>query len=272
MTEQVDIAHILQQGFAQLGTQLQALQQQITASQQPRHPEIPEGFFTPVTRSPSLTSSSSTLSATPSPSPRQPTETIIPGYLREQRDITELPQGRKTKEGCAYAAALRFYKSTNNFIKGKPMTAQSESSRSAVLAAMAQLYPNMDPKFHAQKLSQSCLNDTNWIRAKDKENRPQKRAAQQQEKQHAEMMEKFNAIMAGEGQQHPKVLHQHLLSCLHHLSFFFTEGQKDCLRPYFKLQTGHGGSPVQPTGKMVPIYPIRSFFIASKLIFLIFAV
>jgi hypothetical protein len=272
MTEQVDIAQILQQGFAQLGTQLQQLQQQITASQQPRHPEIPEGFFTPVTRSPSLTSSSSTLSATPSPSPRQPTETIIPGYLREQRDITELPKGRKTREGCDYAAALRFFKCSNSFIKGKPMTAQSESSRSAVLAAMAQLYPNMDPKFHAQKLSQSCLNDTNLIRAKDKENMPQKRAAQQQAKQHAEMMEKFNTIMAGEGQQHPKVLHQHLLSCLHHLSFFFTEGQKDCLRPYFKLQTGHGGSPVQPTGKMVPIYPIRSFFIASKLIFLIFAV
>ena len=107
------------------------------------------------------------------------------------------------------------------------MTAQSEDSRNAVLAAMCWLYPNMDPKFHAHKLSQACLNDTNYL-AKDKENRPQKRAAQQQAKQHAEMMEKYNTIMAGEGQQHPKVLHQQLLSCLHHLSFFFTEGQKDC--------------------------------------------
>ena len=82
------------------------------------------------------------------------------------------------------------------------MTAQSESSRNAVLAAMCQLYPNMNPRVHAQKLSQSCLNETHF--QKHKENKPPKRAAQEQAKNHAELMDKYNSVMSGDVQA-PKV-------------------------------------------------------------------
>jgi sortase (surface protein transpeptidase) len=82
------------------------------------------------------------------------------------------------------------------------MTAQSESSRNAVLAAMCQLYPNMNPRVHAQKLSHSCNNQTHF--QKHKENKPPKRAAQEQAKNHAEMMEKYNSVISGDVQA-PKV-------------------------------------------------------------------
>jgi hypothetical protein len=201
-----DIATILQQGFAQLQSQLSSLSQQITtANYQP--PQLPEGFFTPQNRAsipvtPCGSATPSTVSQSHSPKPQpSTTKKDIPPYLREKREIAELPPG-KSQESCAYAQALRFFKATHDFIRGKPMTAQSESSRNAVLAAMCQLYPNMNPKVHAQKLSNSCINQTHF--QKHKENKPPKRAAQEQAKNHAEMMEKYNSVISGDVQA-PKV-------------------------------------------------------------------